>query len=120
MNILFFTTNECIRDEVQEYLKDRQGKAYFADNIEEAIALLHAHLIDTAVLDLEQMTDIRVLKYINKYFNHVRIVVAVERTIESAISTIRNSQFGILCKPFTLEELGKIVGQWDRREKDLV
>jgi DNA-binding NtrC family response regulator len=88
-----------------------EGKAYFADNIEEATALLYAHPIDIAVLDLKQMTDIRVLKYINEYFNNVRIVVAVERNIENAISTIRNSQFGILHKPFTLEELGKIVAQ---------
>jgi DNA-binding NtrC family response regulator len=117
VNILFLAINTCIHNELQEYVRDRQGEAYFANNIEEAISLLHTHPIDVAVLNLIRVADIRLLKYINKEFKHVRIVLAVEQNLENAISTIRNSQFGFLHKPFTLQELDEIVGQ-KRSEKD--
>ena len=111
MNILFLAANECTRNELQEYLKERQGHAYFADTVEEAIILLHANQIDLAVLGVLQIADIRLLKYINTYFKPVRVVLTVEKDIEHAISTVRNSQFGILHKPFTLKELGEIIGK---------
>lgn len=111
MNILFLKSNEYIQDELQEYLKDMQGNAHFADDIEEAMNMLHSHPFDVAVLNVNRIADIRLLKYIHQYFSNIRIVLVIEKNVENAISAIKNTQFKILPKPFTLEEFGEIVKQ---------
>lgn len=119
MNILFLTPNDYIRDELQDYLKDMERNAYFADTLEKAIPLFHAHPIDIVVLDLQRITDFQLLKYIYTYFDNTRIVLMVEENIGNAISIIRNSQFGVLYKPVKLEKLGEIIGQEDDRKESL-
>jgi DNA-binding NtrC family response regulator len=117
VNILFFKTNTSIKDELREYIHDSDihGNVYFGDTIEQVITILHAHPIDIVILELKSMADIRLLKYTYEHFPNVRIILTVERNIENVISTIRNSQFGILHKPFTLKALKEIIDKEGRR-----
>jgi DNA-binding NtrC family response regulator len=96
-----------IQDELREYIHnhDIHGNVYFGDTIEQAITTLHAHPIDIVIVEPKSMADIRLVKYTSEHFPNARIILIVERNIEDVISTIRNSQFGVLHKPFTLREL---------------
>ena len=106
MNVLFFKTNMFIQDELREYIHDHDiyGNVYFGDTIEQAITMLHAHPIDIVIIEPKSMADIRLVKYTSEHFPTARIILAVERNIEDVISTVRNSQFSVLHKPYTLRE----------------
>lgn len=118
MNVLFFKTNMFIQDELREYIHDHDihGNVYFGETIEQAITMLHAHPIDIVIIEPKSMADIRLVKYTSEHFPNVRLILTVERNIEDVISTIRNSQFGILHKPFTLMDFRKIIGKETHNE----
>jgi DNA-binding NtrC family response regulator len=113
VNVLFFKTNTCIQNELQEYIHDSDlhGNVYFGDTIEQAISTLHTHSIDIVIVAPKSMADIRLVKYTSEHFPNARIILAVERNIENVISTIKNSQFELLHKPFTLRELRDLLGE---------
>jgi signal transduction histidine kinase len=111
VNVLFFKTNMFVQNELREYIHDHDmhGNVYFDDTIEQAIATLQAHPIDLVIVEPKSMADIRLVKYTSQYFPKIRIILSVERSIEDIISTIRNSQFRILHKPFALREFRNIL-----------
>lgn len=111
MNVLFFKTNMFVQNELREYIHERDihGNVYFGDTIEQAITMLHARRIDVVIIEPKSMADIRLVKYTSEYFPNARIILAVERNIEDVISTIRNSQFGVLHKPYTLREFRELL-----------
>jgi DNA-binding NtrC family response regulator len=95
-----------IQDELREYIHDDviHGNVYFGDTVEQAISTLHAHPIDIVIIEPKSMADIRLVKYTSEHFPNTRIILAVERNIEDVISTVKNSQFSVLHKPYTLRE----------------
>jgi DNA-binding response OmpR family regulator len=109
VNILFLKTNECIKEELRECISDLPGNTYFADTIEEAVAMLHTYPIDIAFLDVQYLADIQFVKYAHTHFKHIQIILSVESTLEDVISIIRSSQFSVLHRPFTLKEVRAIL-----------
>ncbi len=109
MNILFFRVNEFIKDELQEYITGMKGKTFFANTIEEVVGILESYPIDSLFLDVRNVTDLKVLRYINEHFSQVGVILTVEAGFDEMLSTIKNGRFDTLEKPFTLKNLKHLV-----------
>jgi len=109
VNILFYHHNRFLPGELQEFFGEMGGQPHFADVVESAIEILNTRPIDVAFIEIQDFTDIGLLKYINQYFQSMRTVLVVENEFEKAISAVKNGKYGILRQPFGLSEIESFV-----------
>ncbi len=105
MEILFYQRNRFIRDELREFLDELAGRPHFAETIDAAITILNTRPIDAAFIEIQDFTDIGLLKYINQYHLSLKTVLVVENEFEKAISVIRKGDYGLLKCPFGLRDI---------------
>jgi DNA-binding response OmpR family regulator len=108
-SILFIGYEPPLREEIRDFLKDHGGEAFFSDNAEDTIRIMHNGDFSTVVLNLQRLEDAAILRYINTHYQKTHVLVLPNRQLQDAIPALATGQYDLLHGPFTLEELEKFI-----------
>lgn len=108
-NILFIGYEPPLRDEIREFLKEREGEAFFSDTVEDIIRTMDTGKIETVVLNLQRLEDAAILRYINLNYQKTRVLLVPGRQLQDAIPAFAVGHYELLNEPFRLEELRKLL-----------
>ena len=104
-SILFIGYEPSFNDEIREFMKERQGVAYFSSSAIETIRLMDVLEFDKVVLNLRRLEDAAILRYINLNYQKIRVLVMPSRQLQDAIPALASGHYELLHEPLMLEEL---------------
>lgn len=107
--ILFIGYEPTLRDEIRDFLKDREGEAFFTNSAEDTIRIMHSNDFSTVLLNMQRLEDAAILRYINTHHQHTHVLVMPDRQLQDAIPALASGHYDLLKGPITLEELEKII-----------
>jgi len=107
--VLFIGYDSPVEQEIGDYIRDTASATYFAQTHEQAIQVLDDHPIESVVLNLRSMNDAVILRYINRYYPEIRIVVSANKEFEEIISVLNQQNYSRLPQPLKLEELKGVI-----------
>jgi len=107
MNILFYNHENGTQKALREFVRETEGRSFFADNTHDAVVILKSRHVDLMFFEFQNSSDAEVLEYVNRKFTNVRIVMTVEKELEMLISAFKNCNYALMPKPFGLAELKK-------------
>lgn len=107
--ILFIGYEPAVELAIGEYVRNIAAATYFAHTHEQAIQILDDHPIDSVVLNLRAMTDTVILRYINRYYPEIHVVVSANKEFDEIISVFKQKNYSRLPLPLKLEELRTII-----------
>jgi DNA-binding NtrC family response regulator len=107
--ILFIGYDSQIENEISEYIQDMASAIYFAHFHDQAIQILDDHYIDSVVLNLRSMTDAVILRYINRYYPEIHLMVSANKEFDEIISVFNQQNYSRLQQPLKLEELKVVI-----------
>ena len=103
--ILFIGYEPSLRNEIRDFLTDREGVAYFSDAVEDTLQIMRSRDFDTVVLNIQRIEDAAILRYINMHYQKTHVLIMPGRQLQDAITALVDGQYEILHEPFRLEEL---------------
>jgi DNA-binding NtrC family response regulator len=104
-NFLFIGYDSPVESEIGEYIRDRRSAAHFAHSNEQAIHMLDEFPIDVVVITLHKLEDAAILKYINQYYQEIKVLVAASKEFDDIIKVFNQGNYSMLRQPLKLEEL---------------
>jgi DNA-binding NtrC family response regulator len=107
--VLFIGYDSPVEHEIRDYIRDLAQEAYFARTHEQAIQILDEHPVEQAVLNLRAMSDAVILRYINRYYPEINIVVSATKEFDDIISVFSQQNYSRLPQPLKLEELKRMI-----------
>jgi len=122
-NILVVDDDDVIRLACELTLKAEGLEVDLAENGKVAIQKLNEAKYDLILLDLmmPEMQGTEFLEYVSKYDENIIVIIITGfATIESAVETLKKGAYDYLPKPFTPEELRKVVRKGLERRKLLL
>lgn len=105
MNILVRYIHDIMNSSLNDLQSVTENTIFLSNSDSEAIKILNENKIEKIILELDNVSEICLLDYINKYFPAIPVVVITDNRNESILSVIRQSIFNIIEKPFDLERL---------------
>ena len=109
MNILLINDNKYIVNEMTDFLKTNNSELFLVESTQQAVHVLSKNIINVVLINMNSISDIGLVKYINDNFPNVRVFLTVENQIEEAISVFKNGSYKLLSNPMKLQELKKIM-----------
>jgi DNA-binding NtrC family response regulator len=107
--VLFVGYDISHRSEISAFLDSRLYEARFAGSADMVIQLLESEKISAVVLKMHQLNDAAILKYINKYYPEIKVLVFAGRKFDNFIHMISRGNFRLLPQPLKLRELGMLM-----------
>lgn len=104
--VLFIGYDSHTEEEIREYIHDKSTMAFFSHTNDESIHILEGLAIKKVVLNLRSLKDAIILRYVNRYFPEIEVVVSATKEFDEVISIFNQTNFSRLPSPFRLEELG--------------
>jgi DNA-binding NtrC family response regulator len=105
VNILLVNSDKSLRKEFSEFFGEISARDFFANSTEEAIGVLNEHSIDVVILKISRLSDAAILKYINDYYQHIRVLVSARKDFEEALTIFNQTHFEKLNSPIGLADL---------------
>jgi DNA-binding NtrC family response regulator len=102
---LFIGYDSSEEAEISEFITNKSSQAFFAATNDRAAQLLDQQSIDTAIIYMRSMNDAVILRYINKYYPEVQVVLSANKEFDEVISIFHQGTYSRLPRPFRLEEL---------------
>jgi DNA-binding NtrC family response regulator len=107
--VLFIGYDAPVELEIGDYIRDMASASYFAQTHEQAIKILDDHRVESVVLNLRSMTDAVILRYINRYYPKIHVVVSANKEFEEIISVFKQQDYDRLPQPLKLEGLKGVI-----------
>jgi hypothetical protein len=107
--VLFIGYDIPVEAEIEEYVKSKSSVAYFARSNEQAIRILDEISINTVILNLRNLNDAVILRYVNRYYPDIHVVISANKEFDEMISIFNHANYARLPGPFRLEELGAVM-----------
>jgi DNA-binding response OmpR family regulator len=108
-NILFIGYEPPLREEIREFLKEREGEVFFSDTVDGTIRIMDSEDIETVILNMKRLEDAAILRYININYQEARVLIMPARQLQDVIPALAAGRYEIISEPFRLEELGKML-----------
>jgi DNA-binding NtrC family response regulator len=105
MNILVRYIHDIMNSSLNDLKSVTENNIFLTNSDSQAIKILNENEIEKIILELDNVSEISFLDYINKYFPEIPVVVITDNRNETILSVIRQSIFNIIEKPFDLEKL---------------
>ena len=109
MNVLAINKNKFQINELKEFFTRMNSVLFTAKTFREAIKKINNHQIDTVIIDINSISDIGMVKYLNDNFSNIKVFLTVENNFEDAISVFKEGNYSILHNPMKLQELKIII-----------
>jgi len=110
--VLVVDDEKIIRKMVGMHLEDAGHEVFTAENAREGLRILNEKPLDVVVADIimPRMSGIELLLAIRKESPHVQVImIAGAPTVQNAGEAVREGAFDFLTKPFTGDEICKVV-----------
>jgi len=111
-NILVVDDNNDMLDLIQRQLKTFNYRTYKASSVNEAIEVLKYSDIDLLISDLNMpdINGLELLKYTEEHYPAIpKLVISGIPSIPDVVSAIKSGALEYLTKPFTSDELKKVI-----------
>lgn len=111
-NILIVDDNYDMLDLIQRHLKSFNYRTYKASSVNEAIDVLKYNDINLLITDLNMpdINGIELLKYTEEHYPLIpKLVITGLNSIDNAVTAIKSGALDYLNKPFTSDELKKVI-----------
>ncbi len=105
MNILIQIRETATDKEIKEFTEGNGNKVYLSHNTEDSIAQLSKHRFDKAVVSLKNINDAAILKYLNDYYPHIKVVVIANKAFDDILSIFNKVNYSVIHEPLQLSEL---------------
>jgi len=108
LNILVVDDELGYREEISEYLQESGFEVHTAEDPQQALALLEAHSIDIAILDLSLplMSGIDLMRMIHSQYQDTGVImISGHGDMDSVIAALREGALDFFPKPFKLSDI---------------
>jgi len=105
MNILYINSDESIRSEFNEFAGEIDALNFYAGSTGESIIILNEHAIDIVVLKIGKLADASILKYIDDYYKHIKVMVCAREDFDEALTIFNQVHYQKLRNPMVLSDL---------------
>ena len=103
---LFIGYDPSEEAEISEFIINHSSVPFFATSNDRAIRILDEQAVDTVVIYMRNMNDAVILRYVNKYYPRIRVVISANKEFDEMIGIFNEGSYSRLPRPFRLEELG--------------
>jgi DNA-binding NtrC family response regulator len=107
--VLFIEYNSSLREEVRDFIRDHDGIVHFADTTRGSIRILEDFPIDLVILNMHQILDAGILRYINLNYPGIKVYVYGKKEFDEIIKIFNKGHFSLLQQPLSLADLNKII-----------
>ncbi|HOX79418.1 MAG TPA: hypothetical protein PLW31_15445 [Bacteroidales bacterium] len=107
--ILFIGYEPALQEEIMDYMKDRDGEAYFSSSAIETIRMMDVVDFKKVVLYMHRLEDAAILRYINNHYRNAEVLIMPDLQLQDAIPALADGHFRLLHEPFRLEELNTLI-----------
>ncbi len=107
MNVFFQIKNNTTDQEILEFIEGEGNKVFISHSTEESISILSEYNFEKAVIGLQSLKDATILKYLNDYYPHIKVVVIANKEFDDVISIFQKSNYSVIHEPLKLSELNK-------------
>ena len=107
MNILLVKKNEFQTKELLDFFSN--DRIFNTSNINTALAQLETIDFKMALISINSLTDLGLVKYINENYPQTKVILSLAKQIRDAVSIILKGDFTTLDNPLQLKELKKII-----------
>ena len=94
-----------MHEEFNEFSRDIHAHCFFSNSTEESIKVLNEQRIDTVVIKIGKISDVSILKYINDYYKHIKVLVSARKDFEEALTLFSQIHFEKVSSPIGLSDL---------------
>ena len=105
VNILFIHNDPEIQTEIDDFLRMHNGQGFFARDTAQAINILNNYVICLAVLQINNLRDAAILKYINENYQGLEVLVMASQEYDDIISVFSKGKYKLFRQPWHLSEL---------------
>lgn len=91
--------------EIQEYLSFHKRTGFFARNTEQSIRILNNYVISLVVLQINNLRDAAILKYINENYKHLEVLIMASKEYDDIISIFSKGRYKLSRQTQHLSEL---------------
>ncbi|GEM_PF-2145477 len=108
MKVLVTKSSLYERDELQEFFQDHSWEPTFAEESKTMYQMLSREDFDTVLFNLSSTDDFAAIRYINRNYPNIRVIVSTDDRLVSTIRNVRAGKFtvtGHLEKMNLLEKL---------------
>ena len=109
MNVLVMSSKKYFRDEMAEFFQTENIKLFSADTLESAIDILFKDKIDIFLFNIDSLEEIELLRYINKYYQTIEVIILTNNFLHNAISILRTGHYRLMNNPFKIQELKTLI-----------
>jgi len=109
MNVLVMSSKKYFRDEIAEFFQTENIKLFSADTLESAIDILFKIKIDIFLFNIDSLEEIELLRYINKYYQTIEVIILTNNFLHNAISILRTGHYRLMNNPFKFQELKTLI-----------
>ena len=102
---LFIGYDSTEESEIREFINNKSSVAIFATSNEQAIHFLDEYPVEIVVIYMRNLNDAVILRYVNRYYPEIRVVVSANKEYDEVISIFHQGTFSRLPRPFKLDEL---------------
>jgi DNA-binding NtrC family response regulator len=99
VNILFIHQDPEMQEEINEYLNLNKGQGLFARDTEEAIRFLNNDEISLVVLQIRNLRDAAILRYINQYYQDLEVLILASKEYNDIISVFSKGRYKLSNQP---------------------
>jgi hypothetical protein len=94
-----------MRPEFNEFAGQIDARVFFSGSTEQSIIILNEHEIDIVVLKIGRIADVSILKYIDDYYKHIKVLVCARDDFDEALTIFNQVQFEKIKVPMGLTDL---------------
>jgi DNA-binding NtrC family response regulator len=105
MKILFINSDTSIRSEFNEFAGQIDAEILYSGSTEQSIITLNEHEIDIVVLKIGKLADVSILKYIDDYYKHIKVLVCAREDFDEALTIFNQVHFEKIKNPMGLKDL---------------
>ncbi len=109
MNVLVINKNKFQINEMTEFFNRMDSNFFAAGTFQEALSKIRKNRINAVIIDMNTISDIGIVKYLNDNFKDVKVLLTVENNFEEAISVFKEGKYFLLHNPIKLQELKNII-----------
>jgi len=109
MNVLLIKPEPYEEPEIREYLQALDCDVYIARGQTDVCRVLSERVIDSIFINLINLEDFSLIRYINENYPKANVVVISEAGVGKAIDNVRRCAFEAIRRPFHLNQFDEVV-----------
>ena len=103
--MFFQIKNSSADKEILEFIEGEGNQVFISHSTEESINILSKYDFHKAVISLQSIKDVEILKFLNDYYPDIKVVVIANKEFDDLISIFQKVNYSVIHEPLKLSEL---------------